>query len=64
MVSLWLRVPAGATHPGEDLFDAAYVRVLHDGEPRFVAAVIDSDRSGATETWWRAEVTSSFIRRK
>ena len=28
VVSLWLRVPAGATAPGEAPFDAAYVRVL------------------------------------
>ena len=56
VVSVWLRVPAGATAPGEASFDAAYVRVLHDGEPRFVTAVLDADRSSEREAWWRAEV--------
>ena len=40
-VTVWLRVPAGATRPGEAPYAAAYVRLLHDGEPRFVAAVRD-----------------------
>ena len=56
VVSLWLRVPAVATAPGEAPFDAAYVRVLRDGEPHFVTAVRDAERSTEREVWWRAEV--------
>lgn len=55
-VTVWLRVPAGATHPGQAPYAAAYVRLLHDGEPRFVAAVRDVERSSERETWWRAEL--------
>ena len=55
-VTVWLRVPAGATRPGEAPYAAAYVRLLHDGEPRFVAAVRDVERSSERETWWRAEL--------
>ncbi len=55
-VTVWLRVPAGTTRPGEAPYAAAYVRLLHDGEPRFVAAVRDVERSSERETWWRAEL--------
>ncbi|HLU73302.1 MAG TPA: glycoside hydrolase family 13 protein [Nonomuraea sp.] len=57
-VTLWLRAPraAGVT--------AVHVRTVHDGEPRYARAVPDTARSGraiggygATDDWWRAEVT-------
>ena len=56
-VTVWLRVPAAATGPDDPPFDAAYVRLLHDAEPRFAAAVVDTERSTEHETWWRAELT-------
>ena len=53
-VTVWLRVPdpPAARSP----YSAAYVRVVRDGEPRFVAAVVDADRTTAVETWWRADL--------
>ncbi|MEV0612662.1 glycoside hydrolase family 13 protein [Nonomuraea sp. NPDC050404] len=56
-VTLWLRAPlaAGVT--------AVHVRAVHDGEPRFFEASADESRRhaggyGATDVWWRAEVTA------
>ncbi|WP_245642648.1 glycoside hydrolase family 13 protein [Nonomuraea candida] len=56
-VTLWLRAPlaAGVT--------AVHVRAVHDGEPRYVEASVDRSRRdaggyGATDVWWRAEITA------
>ena len=47
-VTVWLRVPhaEGATR--------VWVRTTPDGEPHFVAAVVD--RSTPHETWWRTDI--------
>jgi alpha-glucosidase len=56
-VTLWLRAPlvAGVA--------AVHVRTVHDGEPRYAEASADATRSraggyGATDVWWRAEITA------
>ncbi|MFC4120290.1 glycoside hydrolase family 13 protein [Nonomuraea zeae] len=56
-VTLWLRAPLAAG------VAAVHVRTVHDGEPRYAAAAVDATRSraggyGATDVWWRAEITA------
>ncbi|SDJ77177.1 alpha-glucosidase [Nonomuraea maritima] len=56
-VTLWLRAPRAAGIEG------VHVRAVHDGEPRYAEASVDPARTGAggygaTDVWWRAEITA------
>src|SRR5262245_28879057 len=45
--TVWLRVPASVGAPD------VHVRIVVDGEPRFVRAEVDGSRPGP-DVWWRA----------
>jgi len=49
-VTVWIRVPS------ELPLDHVHVRTAPDGEQRFVAAVVDEQRTSELESWWRAEL--------
>ena len=58
VVTVWVRVPAAAG------VGAVHLRTTPDGEPNFVAAAVDPERTGtavggygATDVWWRAALT-------
>ncbi len=49
-VTVWVRVPV------QTPLDHVHVRTVRDGEPEFVAARVDEERSTGVETWWAADL--------
>ncbi|GAA4081912.1 glycoside hydrolase family 13 protein [Nonomuraea soli] len=56
-VTVWVRVPYAA--------ESVLVRTVHDGEPRYAAAAVDTARTGrpvagygGADVWWSAEITA------
>lgn len=48
VVTVWLRVPT------ELALADVHVRTIPDGEPAFVQAVVDEERTNLVDTWWTA----------